>query len=38
MICFEGWQQILNDLALNNELTDVKIINLPMLDNPKLGK
>lgn len=38
MICFEDWQQVLNDLALNNELIDVKIINLPHLDHPNLGK
>jgi len=29
--CFQGWQFIMNDMALNNELTDIKIINFPNL-------
>lgn len=29
--CFLGWQSIINDMVNNNELTDVKAINLPDL-------
>lgn len=28
----EGWQHILHDLSLNNELTDVKVVNFPEVD------
>lgn len=31
--CFEGWPFVINDMALNNELIDVKPINLPDLES-----
>jgi len=30
--CMNGWKHIINDLALNNELTDVRVVNLPDLN------
>ncbi len=29
--CFKGWKHIINDMALNNELADVRSINVPNL-------
>ena len=33
---FIGWQYIMNDMALNNELTDIKIINFPNMASHNL--
>jgi hypothetical protein len=29
--CFCGWKHIINDMTLNNELADVRAINIPNL-------
>lgn len=29
--CFCGWKHVINDMALNNELADVRAINIPNL-------
>lgn len=29
--CFHGWKHVINDMALNNELADVRAINIPNL-------
>ena len=31
-----GWEQIINDMALNNELYDLKVINIPTLTDRNL--
>lgn len=36
--CFEGWEYAINDLTLNNELTDMKIINIPDLGDSLIKK
>ena len=36
-LCMDGWEQIINDMALNNELYDLKVINLPNLVDPKIS-
>ena len=35
---FEGWHHAINDITLNNELTDIKIVNIPRLNDPILQK
>lgn len=35
---FGGWQHIINDIALNNELTDVRPLNFPELNAYNLVK
>jgi hypothetical protein len=32
-----GWEQVINDMALNNELYDLKVINLPNLVDPNIN-
>jgi len=36
--CFKGWEKVLNDFALNNEITDLKIVNFPNLNDPNINK
>lgn len=32
----DGWKHVINDICLNNELTDVKNINIPNLVSEKI--
>ena len=34
--CFQGWKHVINDMALNNELADVRTINVPNLKSQKV--
>ena len=36
--CFKGWEFPLNDMILNNELTDLKTVNFPDLTSKNIGK
>jgi hypothetical protein len=33
---FLGWEQIVNDMNLNNELTDIRTINIPNLTDKNI--
>ena len=37
-IYFKGWEKVINDFALNNEITDLKIVNFPNLNDININK
>lgn len=36
--CMDGWKHVLNDLTLHNELSDVRVVNLPDLNAYNIEK
>lgn len=36
--CLEGWSHIMCDMTLNNELTDVRGVNVPTLESDIVEK